>query len=85
LTRYDPLYRWLGAKSLKSEERIRLTFAEIEAVLGFELPLEARTELRWWDNETEAPRHKQCRAWLDAGFDAGKVDLKAETVEFVAV
>ena len=84
MTPYDPLYRWLCAKSFETEERVRLTFAEIEAVLGFKLPLDARTELRWWNNERDAPRHKQCRAWLDAGFDAVKVDLRAE-IEFAAV
>lgn len=75
---YQPLHVRL------SNERgpiVRLTFAEIEEVLGRKLPASARKFTSWWSNENVRAGHSQARAWLDAGF-AVKVSLKNLTVEF---
>lgn len=61
---------------------VRLTFAEIEEVLGRKLPASARKFTSWWSNDScRRAGHSQKRAWLDAGF-AAKVSLKNLTVEF---
>ena len=83
--RYDPLYRWLCAKSAAGLASVSATFEEIDVVLGLALPDSARTSLQWWANEYDAARHAQCRAWLDAGFETKEVNLNAQTVRFVSV
>lgn len=57
-----------------------MTFAQVEEVLGFKLPLTARKRQQWWGNENSAKR-SQCAAWMEAGFLA-RVNLTAEAVTF---
>lgn len=78
-SRYDPLRLYLIDRA---EPVVRLTFAEIERILGVALPRSARQYRPWWANE-EAGTHVHARAWLDAGRRTANVDLNAETVEFV--
>jgi hypothetical protein len=82
---YDPLYKWLSAKSASGVTCLSATFEQIETVLGFELPETARKKSQWWANETGDTRHVQCRAWLDAGFETRDLNIPKESVEFVKV
>ncbi|MBR0724136.1 DUF7662 domain-containing protein [Bradyrhizobium manausense] len=75
---YDPLQRKL--KSVR-EPAVRLTFSEIEEILGRPLPASAYKYSAWWDNEKSRPGHAHSFAWLDAGFKA-RVSMKKRTVEF---
>ncbi|WP_430641853.1 DUF7662 domain-containing protein [Bradyrhizobium cajani] len=76
---YDPLRHQL----VQVQDRtVRLTFAEIEALLGRSLPASAYRFTAWWGNETSRTvGHTQSRAWLLAGFHA-RVSLKLRVVEF---
>ena len=47
MSRYDPLYRHL---STQTGHIVTMTFAEIENVLGFDLPPSARKYAAWWGN-----------------------------------
>jgi hypothetical protein len=68
MDKYDPLYQWLQQNSSKV---IRLSFVEIENILGSQLPTSAHVHTAWWSNaENRDTRHVQCKAWLDAGFRA---------------
>lgn len=58
----------------------RLSFAQVEEVLGFPLPVGARSSRAWWGNSRSG--HSQSRAWLLAGWRMTNVDLSAEVVEF---
>ena len=60
--KYDPLYRHLTACG---RERVQMTFAEIEAVLGAKLPNSAYHYRPWWGDHHS---HVQSRAWHDAGY-----------------
>jgi hypothetical protein len=80
MTRYDPIYRWLGSKT---EKQISLSFAQLEEVLGAPLPVSARAHFEWWANARGAKPHVQCRAWLDAGYKTVAVDLANESVTFL--
>ena len=74
-------YRCL-LKHLESLERggiWRAPFGEVESVLGFALPLEARAGAVWWENDKTQP---QARAWMGAGWEVTELDADAETVEF---
>lgn len=76
---YDPLRRELESTR---ERTIRLTFSEIEDILGRPLPVSAYKFSAWWGNESSRKAgHTQAMAWLDAGF-AARVSLKQRSVEF---
>jgi hypothetical protein len=62
--KYEPLREYLGRQA---SSQMRLTFAQIEQILGAGLPPSARQYRPWWGNEV-APGRVQARAWLDAGW-----------------
>lgn len=75
--KYEPLAHYLR----KSEsERVRLTFEEVEAILGAPLPRSARKYPAWWANSAEG--HVNAQAWLAAGYRAQEVDLKRQELVF---
>ena len=63
-------------------DRLVLTFAEIEDLLGVALPDAARAEGAWWDSADHvASRSSQANAWILAGRTA-TVNMAARTVVF---
>ncbi|UEM04739.1 hypothetical protein JL101_004670 [Skermanella rosea] len=58
----------------------RMSFGEIEEVLGFSLPASARQFPAWWANDPNPSRHSH--SWLSAGWETGDLDLAAEQVTF---
>lgn len=58
----------------------RMTFGEIERVLGFALPESAFTHRAWWSNN--ASNNVMTRVWLDAGFRTARVDVAGRVLEF---
>lgn len=79
MTKYQPMHQWLiGSR----ETSVVATFAELENILGFQLPLSARAHRQWWGNERVHHRHTYCRAWLDAGFKTENVNVAEETLIF---
>jgi hypothetical protein len=79
MAKYDPLHDYLASRT---EPLLKLSFAEIERILGAPLPASAWEHQAWWANET-AGSHVEARAWLDAGYRTQGLDLNAETIEFV--
>lgn len=73
---------WRLAEFLKGQtaDRVRMTFEELEAVLGRALPASARRHRAWWGNS--AVGHSHARAWLEAGWRVASVDLVREVVVF---
>lgn len=67
MAKYDPLKRYLRRQTAAE---VVLTFSEIENLLTSLLPGTAfRRE--WWGNEASAAStHIQCRAGLEAGYEA---------------
>ena len=55
------------------------SFADIEAVIGCNLPASARRHTAWWGNDLT---HSHALAWLNAGWKAADVDIAAETLRF---
>jgi len=78
MSKYDPL---ADALAETAENRRRITFAEIERILGAPLPPTARKDNAWWANNANG--HSQARGWLHAGFRTAEVNLEGETVTFV--
>jgi hypothetical protein len=79
VSKYDPLYKHL---SQQISSTVTMTFTEIEAILGFELPPSARRYAAWWANaDPQTGQHPYSQSWLLAGMQA-TVNLTAECVVF---
>ena len=63
----------------------RASFAELEAILGFDLPVSARLYRSWWSNQKRGAGHNHALAWHAAGWKTRAVDLEAETLVFERV
>ena len=79
-SKYQPLYEFLNP--LEERERL-MPFAEIEGILGFDLPPSARAHRAWWANDRRL--YRQSQAWLEAGWEIKRCDLTGEAVEFVRI
>ena len=77
--KYAPLYRRLRARSGR---RWRVSFDELEALLGFALPESARLHRPWWSNQRNGGGHGHALAWQAAGWKTRAVDLERETLVF---
>jgi hypothetical protein len=77
MPKYAPLTRHLTALG---QPRVAMTFAEIEAVLGFALPPSARRHRAFWSNNTT--NRVLPEAWRAAGYQSRAVDLEAGKLLF---
>ena len=77
--KYRKLYAHLS--ELRSREW-NASFAEVEAVLGFALPVSARMHRPWWANQRQGNGHSHTLAWTTAGWETAQVDMEAETLLF---
>src|SRR4051794_27736821 len=77
MSKFEPLKRFLDG--LPTSER-RMTFREVEKVLGFELPPSARRHRPWWSNNPS--NSAMTKAWLAAGYQTEQVDMAGETLVF---
>lgn len=73
--KYDNLSKYLKAEC---KDTVSLSFAELESILGFQLPRSAYTYQVWWANGG----HVQAAAWLNAGFLVDNVSLTDQYVVF---
>ncbi len=78
--KYTPLETFLGALSL-AEREVKLSFDRIEVIIKSKLPVSAN-EMSWWEHETEG-NHVNARAWANAGWRVGTVNLQGKWVWFV--
>ena len=75
--KYDPLEAHLKSVGF---ERIRMTFDEIEQVIGSNLPDSARKHRAWWSNN---PSNSVITyAWLAAGYKTEGVSIEHEFLTF---
>ncbi|HTX90028.1 MAG TPA: hypothetical protein VMC09_02330 [Anaerolineales bacterium] len=79
--KYTPLEKYLSDLPA-STHSIRLTFGQIETILAGRLSPSAYEDRRWWDHATEA-NHVSPRAWANAGWNVGDLDVAGEWVKFV--
>jgi len=75
-TKYYPLHEYL--RPLPQDAPIKLTFDEIEAIIGAALPPSARGSRAWWANSATP----QGRAWQDAGWLVDAVDIEESWAVF---
>ncbi|BAL01356.1 hypothetical protein OBV_41570 [Oscillibacter valericigenes Sjm18-20] len=73
-------YRLLSDYLHDSEDnKVTLTFNDIEKMLGFELPPSAHTHRAFWANTTS---HSIALSWLGVGYETVEVDMEKEIVVF---
>lgn len=77
-SKYYPLFEHLRRCN---QEEIKLTFAEIEALMGSLLPTSALNKKNWWSNR-DSSSALQAGAWISAGYQIELVDLNQQTVTF---
>ena len=80
-TKYLPLEAWFR-KQPTIPEQIKLTFDQVEAILGTTLPASATNLTTWWTNiPPKIQSHRT--AWLNNGWRVAEVDQQARWVKFV--
>lgn len=79
VSKYDPLRDHLKANP---NNAVRMTFREIETVLGAKLPPSARRYAFWWANDRTG-NHSQAYAWMSAGRSVAQLDLVDQRVMFI--
>lgn len=72
---YDPLTKYLLECD---QDRVSMTFLELEQVLGFILPKSAYTYSAWWANGG----HSNANAWFKAGYKVDQINIFDMTVTF---
>jgi len=77
MSKYEALPQFLGRVDGAAH---RMSFREIETVLGFKLPESAYKHEAWWSNN--ATGHSHARAWLKFGWRTEAVDLVKRQVTF---
>lgn len=77
MSKYEALPQFLAQKHTVVR---RMSFREIENVLGFKLPKSAYEHEAWWSNN--ATGHSHARAWLKFGWRTEAVDLTGRKVTF---
>jgi hypothetical protein len=82
--KYDPLAAYLRAQP---GDRVTLTYAEVEQIIGDELPASATsasksTARTWWHADSG-----QCQAdaWFNAGWRVCQVEVEQRAVTFQRV
>jgi hypothetical protein len=72
--KYQPLWAWLRSRP---DDRIELTFTQVEEILGFPLPPSSRKHPPHWHSYKGSA---VVRAIRDAGWKARDVSIRSETV-----
>ena len=79
--KYTPLEKHLRELP-ESQREVTLRFDQIEGILNNKLPSSAYEDRRWWDHEKEG-NHINARAWANAGWEVGSLDVNMKWVKFV--
>jgi len=77
-TKYSPLSRYL-ARRARFTSQAALTLAQVDGIIGDNLPLSALRYRHWWTNTRS---RVQAQAWLNVGWVMHDVDLKERVVTF---
>src|SRR6185503_18523295 len=77
VSKYQPLTEFLRRQS---DAVVRMSFDEIERVIGAKLPPSATHHRAWWSNN--AQNNVMTKAWRDAGFESEDVDMQRRRVAF---
>ena len=74
---YEPITSYLTRAPGSSA---RLTFGQVEKIIGRPLPRSAYQYREWWSNNPSG--HSHARAWTEAGWRTEQVDLEKRVLIF---
>lgn len=77
MTKYEPLTQFLRRQP---RDEVRMTFGDIEKVIGDKLPSSAAHHRAWWSNNPS--NSVMTKAWLAAGFKSEQVDIEGRKLVF---
>jgi hypothetical protein len=77
MTKYEPLTHFLRRQT---REEVRLSFGDIEKIIGDKLPSSAAHHRAWWSNNPS--NSVMTKAWLAAGFKSEQVDIEGRKLVF---
>jgi CBS domain-containing protein len=77
-SRYAGLASWLQTKT--AEDKVPLTFEQVEQIIKDKLPPSARNHRNWWANDSVG--HTQSQQWLEVGWRVSSVNIAEERVIF---
>jgi hypothetical protein len=75
--KYQPLSEFLKKQTA---DVVRLSFAQIERIIGQKLPPKAQHYRAWWSNSPT--NNVMTKAWLNAGFRSEQVDMEGRKLVF---
>jgi hypothetical protein len=75
--KYDSLGHFLADNEFNE---VRMTFEDIEKILGFELPERSQHIRAWWSNNPS--NNVMTKAWLAAGYKTERVDIEGRKLVF---
>lgn len=75
--KYEPLTEFLKQQT---GSEVRMSFAQIERVIGSKLPPVAQRHRAWWSNSPT--NNVMTKAWLEAGFRSEQVDMESGRLVF---
>ena len=75
--KYEPLGQFLKKQK---RDRVNITFAEIEHVIGMKLPKSSKSHRAWWSNNPS--NNVMTKEWLAAGYETEEVDIAREKLVF---
>jgi len=78
ISKYGALTRHLKFRAAFTGT-VKLSFAEIDGIIGENLPMSAYRDEKWWGNSSSSIH---ARAWLDAGWKMQNVNLEEGYVVF---
>lgn len=82
ISEYAPLGKYLEGQKLNGQNKVTLTFKDIERIIGRQLPPTSRKNKNWWAN-SKTEKSRQCSSWLNYNWRKDQVDLANEFVVYV--
>jgi len=77
MSKYAPLGDYLRSCGIIE---VRMSFEDIERIIGARLPEKAQAQRAWWSNN--ASNNVMTRVWLEAGYETQRVDMAARRLVF---
>lgn len=77
--KYAPLAANLS-RIPRGQERVALSFADVEDIIGARLPAAAREHRSWWANNSTT--HRQSESWLNVSWRVVSINMTKERVIF---
>lgn len=81
-SRYASLAIFLQTQPSR-QDRVVLSFGQVEQIIDDPLPSSARAHRNWWANDSVS--HVQSQQWLDAGWRVAQVNMTEEVVTFARI